>query len=246
MTLGERIKQRRTVLGYSQKQVADALHISYKTLSKWENDHHLPDIYTLSKLASILGLTIDDLMGNRIEDTQLEYILSQKDFLLDSYGRTKKKYVILTSLLFCYMLIFIFSTQIKPCDTRYRMMTISLIILGLLSIILVIYTKKHWTKFLQIRLIKIVTQKQKDDVPPFPIDFKTIRFDNDSMTLLSTNEVIQYKDIIQSKFDVSRHMFYYQLEFQILVKEHYHLVLINKKSYPLLLNIIERIGIIHG
>ncbi|MBQ8235296.1 MAG: helix-turn-helix transcriptional regulator [Clostridia bacterium] len=62
MTLGQRIKYHRKRCGYTQQKFANLLNISPQAISKWENDRSMPDILTLSKIASLLQLTFDELV----------------------------------------------------------------------------------------------------------------------------------------------------------------------------------------
>lgn len=49
----------------TQKQVADLLNVSDKTISKWERGLGCPDVSLLNELANVLGINIDNLlMGN--------------------------------------------------------------------------------------------------------------------------------------------------------------------------------------
>ena len=64
--LRENIKFYRKLSGLTQGQLAEKLGGSKKSLvSNYENGHSLPDILTISKLADIFEITIDELMGRR-------------------------------------------------------------------------------------------------------------------------------------------------------------------------------------
>ena len=63
MTVGTRIKSFRNLLGITQKELADELHVSFQTVSKWENDENEPDIATLKQLANLFDCSIDTLLG---------------------------------------------------------------------------------------------------------------------------------------------------------------------------------------
>lgn len=51
-SLGQRIKEAREAAEISQQELAERLHINYTTLSKYENDHRVPDAELLSRLAN--------------------------------------------------------------------------------------------------------------------------------------------------------------------------------------------------
>ena len=57
--------------GMTQKELAAALYISDKAVSKWETAQSLPDVSLLIPLADILGVTVTELLqGERMENPQ--------------------------------------------------------------------------------------------------------------------------------------------------------------------------------
>lgn len=55
MTLGTRIKSFRNEKRITQKELADHLHVSFQTISKWENDENEPDVSSLIELSKVFG-----------------------------------------------------------------------------------------------------------------------------------------------------------------------------------------------
>lgn len=51
--------------GYTQQEVADHLHISNKTISKWETGQALPDILSLKALAELYDVTVDEILNGQ-------------------------------------------------------------------------------------------------------------------------------------------------------------------------------------
>ena len=49
--------------GMTQQELGDALSVSFKTISKWENGTCLPDIHTLPMLSKIFNVSVDALLG---------------------------------------------------------------------------------------------------------------------------------------------------------------------------------------
>ena len=66
-TLGKRIAQYRKEKGLRQDDLAEMLGVSPQAVSKWENDQTCPDISLLPQLASILGVTVDELLSGKKE-----------------------------------------------------------------------------------------------------------------------------------------------------------------------------------
>ena len=61
--LGRNIRHLRISRGMTQRQLADILLISDKTVSKWETAKGLPDISLLQPLAQALGISVIELMN---------------------------------------------------------------------------------------------------------------------------------------------------------------------------------------
>lgn len=59
---GKTIKQLREKKNLTQKELADQLSISDKTISKWETNKGLPDIGILEELSKALGVSIAELL----------------------------------------------------------------------------------------------------------------------------------------------------------------------------------------
>lgn len=62
MNIGENIKKYRKALNISQKDLANKLNMPISTLANYENNHREPNIETLNKIATALGVTINDLV----------------------------------------------------------------------------------------------------------------------------------------------------------------------------------------
>ena len=64
MTMGEIILNKRKELGMTQSELASKLNVTDKAVSKWERNASCPDIGTVPKLAEVLGLDVNELMGS--------------------------------------------------------------------------------------------------------------------------------------------------------------------------------------
>lgn len=65
--IGTNIKLLRKTKGITQEELANALHISYQAVSKWENGSSQPDIALLPPIANYFGVTIDELFGFKLQ-----------------------------------------------------------------------------------------------------------------------------------------------------------------------------------
>ena len=63
MTLGQKIKKLRSEKQLTQKDLADQMHVTFQTVSKWEKDENEPDVSTLRELAKLFGCSMDYLLS---------------------------------------------------------------------------------------------------------------------------------------------------------------------------------------
>jgi len=64
--MGGMIRLLRRERNMTQRQLADMMNISDKTVSKWERGLGCPDISVLSRLAEILGVSLDKLLSGAL------------------------------------------------------------------------------------------------------------------------------------------------------------------------------------
>lgn len=62
-SIADRISLRRKVLGLTQKQLAEMLHVSDKTVSRWETGKQIPDALTMQDIAKALDMSVSELYG---------------------------------------------------------------------------------------------------------------------------------------------------------------------------------------
>lgn len=71
-TLGNKIARLRKEKGYTQEEFSQLLDVTAQAVSKWENDISCPDIMLLPKISQLLGISIDELLGNATPKKQPE------------------------------------------------------------------------------------------------------------------------------------------------------------------------------
>ncbi|MCD3448493.1 helix-turn-helix domain-containing protein [Streptococcus equi subsp. zooepidemicus] len=67
MSLQENLRVLRKQKQLSQSDLANELMVTRQAVSSWENGKSLPDVYTLSRIAELFGVSLDDLM---VEDNK--------------------------------------------------------------------------------------------------------------------------------------------------------------------------------
>lgn len=79
MNIAEKIKAVRNRAGMTQQELADAIHVSRSAVAKWESDKGLPDIENLKAIATLFGMTLDELagVGETVSCTIREPMLAQ-------------------------------------------------------------------------------------------------------------------------------------------------------------------------
>lgn len=90
MNTGKLIYRLRKENAMTQKQLADAMNISDKTISKWERGLGCPDVSLLRELSSILGVNIEQLLLGDLEpnDTDGGNMKKVKFYVCPNCGNT--------------------------------------------------------------------------------------------------------------------------------------------------------------
>lgn len=86
--LSDNIKNIRKNKGVTQEELANRLHITRQTISKWEKGYSVPDAEMLSKMADALDVSVTELL--RMEKTELE----QSDAVADQLSRINEQLTI--------------------------------------------------------------------------------------------------------------------------------------------------------
>lgn len=77
MSLGNNLFSARKKKGLSQEDVAEKLGVSRQTISKWETDETLPDICQSKKLATLYGLSLDELIEYNIDIKEIQEMIDK-------------------------------------------------------------------------------------------------------------------------------------------------------------------------
>ena len=67
--VGRFIRELRIERGLKQREIAEQLGVTDKTVSKWECGNGLPEVALMMPLCTILGISVNELLsGERLED----------------------------------------------------------------------------------------------------------------------------------------------------------------------------------
>ena len=99
MNLGNNLYQARKRVSLSQETVAEKLGVSRQTISKWETDETIPNIYQSKKLATLYKLSLDELIEFDVNLKEVEEIIKntneEKEAKINWTKAWSKKYPVL-------------------------------------------------------------------------------------------------------------------------------------------------------
>ena len=72
MEIGNKILELRKKANLSQEQLAEKMHVTRQTISKWELNDTTPDIKQAKELSKIFNVSLDELTDNDIKDITVE------------------------------------------------------------------------------------------------------------------------------------------------------------------------------
>lgn len=90
--LGNNIKQMRLNKAWSQEELAQSLHTSRQTISKWENGISVPDANTLINIATLFDTNVASILGENIkEDISMSEISNKLEVLNSILARRENR-----------------------------------------------------------------------------------------------------------------------------------------------------------
>ena len=120
--IGKFLAEERKHKEYTQKQLADILNISDKTISKWETGKSLPDLEMMNSLCQIFDISINELLsGERIstEELQIRAEKNIKELILDNESNRKNnRWNIIIGLSVLALSLFMFVIFLFGIDFR--------------------------------------------------------------------------------------------------------------------------------
>ncbi|GHP13254.1 transcriptional regulator [Lentilactobacillus fungorum] len=126
MDFGSKIQSARQAKGLTQKEIADRLHVSRKTISSWETGRSYPDIGTLVKLSDIYQISLDKLL--REDSTMIKHYDKQDAATRHDILLGKASYYLNVLLL---LVTFLAQTKLLHPELKYTsiLLMINLIVL---------------------------------------------------------------------------------------------------------------------
>lgn len=101
MSIGKKIALLRKERGLSQSQMAQDLHVSRQTISKWESDLSLPDIHTILLIVDLYDITFEELLGINHKEDNIEKLYESMMLVHKKLEKENKRRTILEIILIC-------------------------------------------------------------------------------------------------------------------------------------------------
>lgn len=114
MNLGNSLFHARKKSGLSQEEVAEKIGVSRQTISKWETNETVPDIYQSKKMAKLYKISLDELIEFDIDLQEIEEMIDKSDEKLNEKvnwtNAWGKKYPILLK----------YQTEVNTSNSAFR------------------------------------------------------------------------------------------------------------------------------
>lgn len=138
----ERLSGYRKLKGMTQLELAEKLNYSDKSISKWERGEGLPDLFVVSQIADLFGVTVNDM----IDEGKIRRPLFTRNKLLTTLMALATPWLLATVLCTVFAIFlpsfpgwifFIFSVPIT-------------------AIVAIVFTCVWWTKLLQFLSVSVL------------------------------------------------------------------------------------------
>ena len=81
-TIAKNICEYRKMSKLTQSELAEKLNFSDKSVSKWERGDSIPDVTVLMQMCKIFGVTLNDMVGERVETPPVKTLNNKKKMLI--------------------------------------------------------------------------------------------------------------------------------------------------------------------
>lgn len=135
---GKFIAEMRRARGLTQKELADLLYISDKTVSKWECGGGLPEVSLMLPLCDALGITVNELLSGKRLQTDEYQKNAEKNMvtLMTEKNEFRLKYLLETLVFFITIIAFVSLCMVvayvdMPTPTRITLLAVAIIIISI-------------------------------------------------------------------------------------------------------------------
>ena len=110
---GAFLKELRKQKGLTQEQVAEMVHVSNRTVSRWENGYNLPDLDVLMELADYYAVDLRSILDGERKRDKMNHALEETILKTADYANTQtEQYTKRVRLVFLIGAILWFASQL--------------------------------------------------------------------------------------------------------------------------------------
>ena len=116
MSLGEKLLKLRKKKGLSQEEVADILHVTRQTVSKWETDQSMPDFDKVVPICNLYEISTEELFHNEVSTPrEAEEVSIENTTTYQNYNHKKALFTTVAVMLYILSVVVIifFSTVLR-------------------------------------------------------------------------------------------------------------------------------------
>lgn len=134
--IGQFIKSLRKENSLTQREVAERLNVSEKTISKWETGNGMPEVSLMLPLCKLFEISINELLsGERLDEKQ--YIEKEEENMACLVDRTTPRKKIIISTISCILVILSSLALILVSALFITQIWIKLVVIGIALIVVV-------------------------------------------------------------------------------------------------------------
>ncbi len=158
--VGNTISTIRKQKGWTQKELAEKLHVSNAAVSKWERGINYPDLTLMEPLANLLEITVPELLG-LVDETEQNIIKDITEISKQEKEKltlTIKKKIILTALTFFSFIIIVVCILLLNRKAEIGENIFRITKSGILEIIALIIGSSSWI----LAFVSIISKNKKE------------------------------------------------------------------------------------
>ena len=88
---GQRLRRLREAAGLSQRELADRIGLHHSNIGYWERSGNLPRSDVLAPMAKILGVSVDDILGERVRASRATKPSGRARLAFDAVSQLPKR-----------------------------------------------------------------------------------------------------------------------------------------------------------
>ena len=119
MNIGEKLFELRKEKNLSQEEVAEKLHVTRQTVSKWETNQSTPDFDKIIPLCELFGIGAEELLTGKKPQEKQENILEEPQIekgMTKEEARRKSAEVVSTSVFICVIAVALFTVAVATLN----------------------------------------------------------------------------------------------------------------------------------